>query len=69
MLIAGINVENALDVIVLADMHNSSTLKEVAKKFIVKESAKIAQQDRWWDKLNRFPTIAKDVFGALMAKE
>lgn len=45
-MISGLTVSNALDLLVLADMHHSEKLKAAAKKLVVEKSREIVEQKR-----------------------
>lgn len=68
-LMSSLVLENLLDRIVLADMHNAECLKEVAKKMIVENSAAVVKQKDWKKKLGRFPDLLIEVFEAVSSSK
>ena len=65
---ANLTVENALDLLVLADMHQCGRLKQAAKKFIIEKSGEVVKQEGWFDKMSRFQDLLKEVVQALATK-
>jgi len=62
------DLENVIDMLVLADTHSASDLKKGAMEIIVKNSAAIIKQVGWKEKLIRFPVLLLEVFEALADK-
>lgn len=60
-----INTENVLDLLVLADLHGASTVRQLALKFIVDNGKEIVSQPGWRDKLKVYPEIMADMFEAM----
>ena len=67
-LTARMTVENAVDILVLANLHSSEELKEAAKKLIVEKSGDMVQQEGWFQKLTTFPDLLKEMFEAIAKK-
>ena len=67
-LVGGLTVGNALDLLVMADMHNCDGLKTAAKKLIVEKSGEVVEQEGWFEKMTKFPDLHKEVFKALAKK-
>ena len=61
-LTAEMTVENAVDILVLADLHRSEELKVAAKKLIVEKSGDMVRQEGWFQKLTAFPELHKEMF-------
>jgi len=60
-----INTDNVLDLLVLADLHGASTVRNLALKFIVDNGKEIVAQPGWRDKLKVYPEIMADMFEAM----
>ena len=67
-LLASLTVENALDLLVMADMHQCDDLKNAAKKLIVEKSGEVVEQEGWFEKMTKFQDILKEVFQAIAKK-
>ena len=67
-LLAGLALENALELLVMADMHHCDDLKIAAKKLIVEKSGEVVEQEGWFEKVTKFQDILKEVFQALAKK-
>ena len=67
-MISGLTVANALDLLVLADMHHSEKLKAAAKKLVVQKSREIVEQEGWFNKVAQFQDLLKEVFQAIAEK-
>ena len=67
-LIGGLTVENALDLLVMADMHHCDGLKVAAKKLIVEKSGEVVEQEGWFEKMKKFEDLHKEVFQAIAKK-
>ena len=67
-LIGGLTVENALDLLVMADMHHCDGLKVAAKKLIVEKSGEVVEQEGWFEKMTKFQDILKEVVQAIAKK-
>ena len=67
-LIASLTVENALDLLVMADMHQCDGLKIAAKKLIVEKSGEVVEQEGWFEKMKKFEDLHKEVFQAIAKK-
>ena len=61
-------MENALDLLVMADMHHCDGLKTAAKKFIVEKSGEVVEQEGWFEKMTKFQDLHKEVVQALAKK-
>ena len=67
-LIKAMNVSNALDILLLADLNQADGVRELALKFIVENGKEIVSQDGWVKKLERYPQILSDMFKASIQK-
>ena len=67
-LVAGLTVENALDLLVMADMHHCDGLKIAAKKLIVEKSGEVVEQEGWFEKMTKFQDLLKEVVKASAKK-
>ena len=67
-LVAGLTVENALDLLVMADMHHCDDLKIAAKKLIVEKSGEVVEQEGWFEKMTKFQDLLKEVVKASAKK-
>ena len=67
-LIKAMNVSNALDILLLADLNQADGVRELALKFIVENGNEIVSQDGWVKKLERYPQILSDMFKASIQK-
>ena len=67
-LLGSLTVENALDLLVMADMHHCDDLKDAAKKLIVEKSAEVAEQEGWVKKIAKFQDLLEEVVKALAKK-
>ena len=67
-LVGGLTVQNALDLLVMADMHNCDGLKTAAKKLIVEKSGEVVEQEGWFEKMKKFEDLHKEVFQAIAKK-
>ena len=61
-------MENALDLLVMADMHHCDELKDAAKKLIVEKSEEVIKQEGWFEKITTFKDLHKEVVEALAKK-
>jgi len=60
-----INTDNVLDLLVLADLHGASSVRNLALKFIVENGKEIVSQAQWREKLKSYPEIMADMFEAM----
>ena len=58
------NIDNALDMLLVADLHKAENVKDLALKFIVENAQEIVSQDDCSKKLEKFPSILLDMFKA-----
>merc|ERR1719369_1554234 len=61
-LIAATNVNNWVDMIIVADLYHACNLREAAKKTIEERGADFVKLDDWKEKLKAFPDIFCEVF-------
>ena len=61
-------MENALDLLVMADMHHCDDLKDAAKKLIVEKSGEVVEQEGWFEKMTKFQDLLKEVVKASAKK-
>ena len=64
-LCVNITVENVLDRLELADLHNAANLRSVALKFIGRNAKEVASQNEWRE---RFPDVVVDIIDAIIQK-
>ena len=62
------NIDNAIDMLLFADLHKAANVKALALKFIVENAQEIVSQDDWRKKLEKFPSILSDMFNAAIKK-
>ena len=67
-LVTGLTVENAVDLLVMADMHHCDGLKIAAKKLIVEKSGEVVEQEGWFEKMTKFQGLLKEIFKAIPNK-
>ena len=67
-LVGDLKAENALDMLVMADMHHCDELKDAAKKLIIEKSGEVVKQEGWFEKIITFKDLHKEVFQALAEK-
>ena len=67
-LLAGLTVENALDLLVIADMPRCDDLKDAAKKLILEKSGEVVKQEGWFKKITKFQCLLEEVVKALAEK-
>merc|ERR1711978_309987 len=63
-----LTIDNCLDLLILADLHSTNILKPHVIKFVVENSREIVTQDKWKEKLVRYPDIFADVFTELASQ-
>ena len=69
MLLAGtMNIDNVLNMLLLADLHKAGSVKTLAISFIIENAQEIVSQEGWSKKLEKFPTILSDLFKASTKK-
>ena len=64
----GLDVDNVLDTLVLADLHRASNLRDLALKFVADNRKIIMSQKEWREKLTKNPEIMADII-AILAKK
>ena len=62
------NINNVLDMLLLADLHKAGSVKTLAISFIIENAQEIVSQEGWSKKLEKFPTILSDLFKASIKK-
>ena len=67
-LLAGLTVENALDLLVIADMHHCDDLKDAAKKLILEKSGEVVKQEGWFKKIAKLQDLLEEIVKALAEK-
>ena len=67
-----LKVDNVLDVLVTAYLHNASSLQSLAMKFIAENAKEVSAQKGWREKLIQlqkiYPELIVDVIDVLMQK-
>lgn len=66
-MIENIDEDNALDLLVLADLHGARSMRDIAVKFIVYNGEKIIIQPDWSDKLKGHPEIMADIIKSFVS--
>jgi len=61
-------IDNVLDMLLLADLHKAGSVKDLAINFIIENAQDIVSQEGWGKKLDKFPSILKDLFKAATKK-
>ena len=56
------NINNVLDMLLLADLHKAGSVKTLAISFIIENAEEIVSQEGWSKKLEKFPSILSDMF-------
>jgi len=62
------NIDNVLDMLLLADLHKAGRIKSLAISFIIENAQEIVSQEGWSKKLEKFPTLLSDLFKAATKK-
>eukprot|EP00088_Acartia_fossae_P010839 TRINITY_DN1542_c0_g1_i4.p1 TRINITY_DN1542_c0_g1~~TRINITY_DN1542_c0_g1_i4.p1 ORF type:complete len:428 (-),score=71.75 TRINITY_DN1542_c0_g1_i4:95-1378(-) len=60
-----LRIDNCLDHLITADLHNATRLKQLAVKFVVENAQEVTYQPCWKEKLTRYPEIFTHVFSEL----
>jgi len=60
-----VTTDNCLDLLVLADLHRATSVRQLTLKFIVDNSREIVNQPGWREKLRNYPDIMGDIFEAM----
>jgi len=60
-----LRIDNCLDHLITADLHNATRLKQLAVKFVVENAQEVTYQPCWKEKLTRYPAIFTQVFSEL----
>jgi len=68
LLTVHMTLENAIDMLVIAEAHDARELKKGAMEIIVKNSSAIIEQEGWKEKLTDSPALLMEVFEALAKK-
>ena len=63
-----LDVDNVLDMLVLADLHRASNLRDLALKFVADNRKIIMSQKEWRGKLTKYPEIMEDIIDILVKK-
>jgi len=63
-----LKLDNVLDTLLTADLHEAKKLKKAAMKMIVKNSDKIVKQEGWKEKLEKSRNLVYEIFEAMAAK-
>ena len=59
------SVNNVLDMMELADLHNAANLRAMALKFIGRNAKEVSSQEEWRE---RFPDVVVDIIDAIIQK-
>ena len=68
-LCAKMNIDNVLNMLVLADLHNAPSVKSLALKFVRENVKEIVTQEGWRKKLERYPEIVFDILEAAVTHQ
>ena len=68
-LCAKLNIGNVLNMLVLADHYNASTVRSVALKLVRENVKGIVKQEGWRKKLEKYPGIISDIHDATVAHQ
>ena len=60
-----LNLENALDMLVLADLHGANNLRRLTLEFIGESGEKIVNQKGWMEKVKLYPDLMANMIEAL----
>ena len=60
-----LDVDNVLDMLVLADLYRASNLRDLALKFVADNRKIIMSQKEWRGKLTKYPEIMEDIIDIL----
>merc|ERR1719319_1337803 len=60
-----LKLENVLDTLLTADLHEAKKLKEAAMEMIVYNSDEIVKQEGWKDKLEKSRNLVYEIFEAI----
>ena len=63
-----LKVEDVLDVLVTAYLHNASSLQSLAMKFIGENAKKVSAQKEWREKMLMYPQMMADVMDVIIQK-
>ena len=68
-LCAKMNIDNVLNMLVLADLHNAPSVKSLALKFVRENVQEIVSQEGWRKKLEKYPEIVFDILEAAVTHQ
>ena len=60
-----LNINNCLDHLITADLHNANRLKQLVIKFVVENAQELTHLSNWKEKLTVYPDIFTEVFSEL----
>ena len=63
-----LNLDNVLDMLILADFHSASNLRSLALKFIGENLKKIVTQEGWREKIRMYPDLMADMMAVIVQK-
>ena len=63
-----LKVDNVLDVLVTAYLHNASSLQSLAMKFIGENAKEVSAQKGWRENLKMYPEMMADVIDVIIQK-
>ncbi|XP_023326496.1 speckle-type POZ protein B isoform X2 [Eurytemora carolleeae] len=64
-LCSSLNIQNCLDHLITADLHNATKLKILVIKFVVENAQEVTYLPNWKEKLSHYPDIFTEVFSEL----
>ena len=65
-LCVNLNLENALNMLVLADLHGANNLRLIALEFIGENGKKITTKEGWREKVKMYPDLMADIIVAVL---
>ena len=65
-LCVNLNLENALNMLVLADLHGANNLRLIALEFIGENGEKIITKEGWREKVKMYPDLMADIIVAVL---
>ena len=68
-LCAKMNIDNVLNMLVLADLHSAPSVKSLALKFVRENVKVIVTQEGWRKKLEKYPEIVFDILEAAVTHQ
>lgn len=64
-LCANLNIDSALSLLTVADLHSAHILKKTAMKFVTENSSEIVRQEGWMEIVQPHPALVTEMFSVL----